>query len=103
MPFEIKLVDFVRTYHPGTDTPKSFKSLVILNNIPGNIDIQMNEPLRYGGFTFYQASFINDEITVLAAVKNYGRLFPYISSIIISLGILFHLGIMLAFFFILYR
>ena len=43
----------------------------------------MNEPLRHKGYTFFQASFIDDseiEKTVLATVKNYGRLFPYISS-----------------------
>jgi hypothetical protein len=31
------------------------------------------------------------EATVLAAVHNYGRLFPYIASIIMSIGLLLHL------------
>jgi hypothetical protein len=54
----------------------------------------MNEPLRHSGYTFFQASFIeglDKEATVLAVVKNYGRLFPYISSIIMSVGLLLHL------------
>jgi len=54
----------------------------------------MNEPLRHQGYTFFQASFIEEldgEATVLAVVKNYGRLFPYISSIIMSIGLLVHL------------
>jgi len=41
-----------------------------------------------------EASFVDDrekETTVLAAVKNYGRLFPYISSIVMSIGLLVHL------------
>ena len=58
----------------------------------------MNEPLRHKGYTFFQASFIDDteiETTVLATVKNYGRLFPYISSIIMSVGLLIHLLVMM--------
>ena len=60
------------------------------------------------GYIFYQASYqpadttwINEDykyqfkvlndITLLAVVKNYGRLFPYISSIIMSIGLLLHL------------
>ncbi|SVA41121.1 uncharacterized protein METZ01_LOCUS93975, partial [marine metagenome] len=60
--------------------------------------IQMNEPLRYKGYTFFQSSFIEGpegETTVLAVVKNYGRLFPYISSIIMCIGLLFHLSLKL--------
>ena len=56
----------------------------------------MNEPLRHKGYTFFQA-FIDDsevETTVLATVKNYGRLFPYISSIIMSIGLI-HLLVMM--------
>ncbi len=43
---------------------------------------------------FYQSSFLENkfsDISVLAVVKNYGRLFPYISSIIMCIGILIHL------------
>ena len=57
----------------------------------------MNEPLRHYDYTFYQASFIEEgdkETTVLATVKNYGRMFPYISSIIMCIGILVHLLVM---------
>ena len=54
----------------------------------------MNQPLRYKGYTFYQSSFFESsegEMTVLAAVKNYGRLFPYISSIVMCFGLMVHL------------
>ena len=86
--------------HPGTNIAKSFSSDVNLieNDIPRRTLIKMNEPLRYKGYTFFQASFIDDseiETTVLAAVKNYGRLFPYISSIIMSVGLLIHLLLMM--------
>jgi len=96
LPFSIELIDFKKVMHPGTSIAKSFSSEVNLieNQVPRRFLIQMNEPLRYSGYTFFQASFIEEldnEATVLAVVKNYGRLFPYISSIIMSLGLLIHL------------
>ena len=97
LPFSIELLDFKKILHPGTDIPKSFSSEINLieNGAVRKILIQMNEPLRHKGYTFFQSSFIESpdgETTVLAAVKNYGRLFPYISSIIMSIGLLFHLS-----------
>ena len=59
----------------------------------------MNEPLRHQGYTFYQASFIENglkQTTVLATVKNHGRLFPYISTIIMCIGILYHMLFMVS-------
>ena len=82
--------------HPGTGIAKSYSSDINLieNGISKRILIKMNNPLRHNGYTFYQSSFIESpdgETTVLAVVKNYGRLFPYISSIIMCVGLLFHL------------
>tara|TARA_Y100001970_G_C14135733_1_gene804150 strand:+ start:81 stop:1208 length:1128 start_codon:yes stop_codon:yes gene_type:complete len=96
LPFEIELIDFKKVLHPNTEIPKSFSSDINLieNGIPRHVLIKMNEPLRHKGYTFYQASFFEgefSEISVLAVVKNYGRLFPYISSIVMCLGILIHL------------
>jgi len=97
LPFSIELIDFKKILHPGTDIPKSYSSDIILieNRAIRKILIQMNEPLRHKGYTFFQSSFIegpDSETTVLAVVKNYGRLFPYISSIIMCAGLLFHLS-----------
>jgi len=96
LPFSIELLDFKKIMHPGTGIAKSYSSNVNLieNGISKRILIKMNEPLRHRGYTFYQASFIESsdgETTVLAVVQNYGRLFPYISSIIMCIGLLFHL------------
>lgn len=96
VPFAIKLMDFEKQYYPGTDMPRSFKSDIVL--IDGDSEwrsmIQMNEPLRYRGYTFYQSSFMDrdgKEATVFAVVKNTGRLFPYISSIVMCIGLLVHM------------
>jgi hypothetical protein len=97
LPFSIELLDFKKILHPGTDIPKSYSSDINLieNGAVRKILIEMNEPLRHKGYTFFQSSFIEgpeSETTVLAVVKNYGRLFPYISSIIMCIGLLFHLS-----------
>jgi cytochrome c biogenesis protein ResB len=99
LPFQLELIDFEKIMHPGTNIAKSFSSLVNLieENVPRKVLISMNEPLRHRGYTFYQASFIEDgpkQTTVLATVKNHGRLFPYISTIIMSIGILYHMLLM---------
>jgi cytochrome c biogenesis protein ResB len=96
LPFLLSLVDFKKVMHPGTNIAKSYSSDVNLieNNVPRKVLISMNEPLRHREYTFYQASFIEDGLTqtsVLATVKNYGRLFPYISTIIMCIGLLYHM------------
>lgn len=100
LPFRLELVDFEKKVHPGTGMASSYKSVVNLieGDMRRRVVIQMNEPLRHGGYTFYQSSFIEGgpkETTILAAVKNRGRLFPYISSLIMCLGLMVHLFLML--------
>lgn len=100
LPFKVKLIDFEKQVYPGTDTPRSYKSVVevLEGDSPWRSVISMNDPLRYKGYTFYQSSFIDGEeksATILAVVKNAGRLFPYVSSIIMCIGLLVHLVIQL--------
>ena len=100
LPFSIELIDFKKVMHSGTGIAKSYSSDINLieGDISKHILIKMNAPLRHRGYTFYQSSFIESpkgETTVLAAVKNYGRLFPYISSIIMCCGLLIHLFVKL--------
>lgn len=96
LPFSIKLINFEKKFHQGTMISRSFKSEVIL--IDGDMQsrriIEMNSPLRYKGYTFYQSSFSensNGEISEFSVVKNIGQALPYISSVIICIGILLHL------------
>lgn len=96
LPFSIKLVDFKKENYPGTETAKAYQSDVILRE--GDLEwrsiISMNNPLRYRGYTFYQSSFIQageQQTTVLAVVKNAGKIFPYIASILICIGLLLHM------------
>ncbi|RAP24091.1 hypothetical protein DID73_01610 [Candidatus Marinamargulisbacteria bacterium SCGC AG-343-K17] len=88
--FSIYLHDFIRNTYEKSDTARQFMSKVSLITPNGTVpfDIQMNEPLRYNGYTFFQSSFTDDEQTsVFQVVKNPSWLVPYISSIIIIIGL----------------
>lgn len=95
LPFEIELKDFRREMHPGTEMARGFSSDVIVHDggVAWPYHIRMNEPLRYKGYTFYQASFSmrpDGEFSILSVVRNKGRIFPYIASAIIFAGLLLH-------------
>lgn len=98
--FAIECIDFEKQVHSGTAMARSYQSVVnvIRDDAKRKVVISMNNPLRTDGYTFYQSSFSQmegKETTVLAVVRNVGRLFPYISSIVICIGILIHLLIQL--------
>lgn len=97
-PFEIELIDFAHDKYPGTEIPFNFSSKVITHNPdPAKNQqalIYMNHPLRYEGLTFYQASFSPDETaTVLQVVRNPGWLLPYVSVLLMGLGMCFQFGL----------
>lgn len=96
LPFYIYLTKFTKQTYPGTNNPKKYESSVIIKDgtLRWESNIAMNKPLRYKGYTFYQASFVegkDNQASIFAVVKNVGRLLPYISSIIIYIGILIHI------------
>jgi hypothetical protein len=92
-PYRLSLVDFTHDVYPGTTVPKNFSSLVTIMH-PGtgenrDVLIYMNHPLRYNGRTYFQASFAeNDTVSILQVVKNPVWLFPYLSTLVITLGLL---------------
>jgi hypothetical protein len=52
------------------------------------VEIFMNNPLRYDGMAFYQASFEpGDTVTVLQVVKNPSWLTPYLACLMVGLGL----------------
>lgn len=100
IPFSITLKDFRKIDYPGTLKAREFESDLIINDgyLSWPVTVSMNNPLRYKGYVFYQSSFEqrdNLEVTVLSVVQNIGRIFPYISTLIIFIGMLLHLVIRL--------
>ena len=98
--FAVRLDEFRHDLYPGTQVPKNFSSEVTLLE-PGGTQrpalIRMNEPLRYGGETWFQMNWIrpgpaggDDRGTVLQVVSNPGWTVPYIAVTVGGLGLLIH-------------
>jgi hypothetical protein len=98
-PFSLTLEKFSHDIYAGTDIPKNFSSKVRIDTGDGagrEVLIFMNNPLRYGGLTYYQASFDGEHTTVLQVVRNPSWLVPYISCGAIALGLVIQFLIHLA-------
>jgi hypothetical protein len=100
LPYSLTLKKFSHDVYPGTDIPKNFSSLVQLSNPERgeqrDVLIYMNQPLRYQGKAFYQASFgKNDTLSILQVVENPGWLLPYISCMLVSAGLILHFALVL--------
>ena len=93
MPFSLRLMEFHHDKYPGTDIPKNFSSRVRLQNLDNGenreVLIYMNNPLRYQGETFYQASYDPDDGgSILQVVHNPSWLTPYFSCVMVGIGLL---------------
>jgi hypothetical protein len=99
-PFSLTLLKATHTVYPGTDIPKDFRSRVLLNNSQTGekreVEISMNHPLRYGGFTFYQYQMDAGQVaeqagrtpsSVLSVVRNPSWLTPYVGCAMVGLGL----------------
>ena len=94
-PYSITLNSFSHDVYLGTSIPKNFSSQVTVVNQESHDDrlslIYMNHPLRYSGKTFYQASFgKQDTVSVFQVVENPTWLWPYISTLMMALGMFIH-------------
>ncbi|MFT3828987.1 MAG: cytochrome c biogenesis protein ResB [Opitutaceae bacterium] len=99
--FSLSLLEFRHDKYPGTEIPRNFSSRVRLRSADGAEDrqvrIYMNNPLRHGGYTFYQSGFKNnDRTTILQVVRNPGWLLPYIACVTSGVGLLYHFILTLA-------
>ena len=100
-PFSLTLEKFSHDVYPGTDIAKNFSSRVRINSPEGgagrDVLIYMNNPLRYAGLTYYQASFLpGDHTSILQVVRNPSWLVPYIACASIALGLVIQFVIHLA-------
>jgi hypothetical protein len=91
-PFSLTLKNFSHDLYLGTKIPKNFSSRVEIKR-PGTgedreVLIYMNNPLRYAGETYYQASFFPDDSgTVLQVVRNPSWLTPYVACVMVAGGL----------------
>lgn len=90
--FPIELLRFNMDRYQGTNRAASYESRVKVPDL-GETLISMNEPLKYNGFTIYQASFEEDPsggpptASIFSVNKDPGRVFKYLGSLITCLGV----------------
>lgn len=96
MPYQVRLNKFTATFAPNTMKAESFVSEVtrIDEGHEVNATIQMNEPMRNKGLTFYQASYGPQGeqdpakmYSVLEVVQNPSDQWPKISIAIVAIGL----------------
>ena len=97
LPVFVHLKDFKREYHPNSDIPSAYSSLIEVSTSTEShrdVIIEMNKPFRHNGYTFYQASFGQDaqggELSTFAVTLNYGRLLPYYATGVSVVGLIIH-------------
>lgn len=104
-PFSVELIKTTHEIYRGTGSPgrpdtgipKNFQSRVKLDNPvrreTREVDIRMNEPLRYEGLTFFQYQMGRDEIeqnrgtSTLQVVRNPSWLAPYAGCVLVGGGL----------------
>ncbi|MFZ4714375.1 MAG: cytochrome c biogenesis protein ResB [Bacteriovoracaceae bacterium] len=96
LPYEFTLKNFKMDTDPGTNNPASYESFV--NLFTGKESkvhhIFMNNPLKYDGFTFYQASYFQNDNgnfgSILSVNYDPGRPVKYLGSILLIFGAIWH-------------
>jgi len=100
MPFQVRLDESIGEYYPGTRKPSTFQSDItrIADGSEQAFRIKMNEPMRYGGYTLYQARWEDSgdrPMSGFAIVKNPSDQWPKYSLYISILGLTIHFGMKL--------
>jgi hypothetical protein len=105
VPFEVQLDEFIFERHPGISTARNYESRItrLEESQPEKpVEIKMNEPMRYAGYTFFQESFgpqgsePGDEMfSQFAVANNPADQWPLWSLVVTSAGLMLHFVIML--------
>ena len=98
--FQIHLNQFEVIRYEGSHKPKEYASQVSIGAVnealpadASSLQISMNKPLKHNGYTIYQASFSEDEMTgkptasVFSINRDPGRMVKYIGSLVLCFGI----------------
>lgn len=95
LPFRIFLTDFQLERYPGSMSPSSYASEIVLKDSESSVErpfrIFMNNILKYQGYRFFQSSFDQDEKgTVLSVNQDFrGTLVSYFGYFLMTLGMVF--------------
>jgi len=96
LPFAIRLDRFTIERYEGSMRPMSYASQVTVvdprlpENAHPKVEISMNEPLRFNGFSVYQASYEDamprPTVSIFSVNQDPGRAWKYTGSILLVLG-----------------
>jgi len=92
LPFSIQLTDFQLERYPGSNSPSSYASDVVVidpaNNLEMPYRIYMNHVLNYGGYRFFQSSYDQDEKGTILSVNHdtAGTIVTYIGYLLMTIG-----------------
>lgn len=96
LPFEIYLKDFKLEKYPGSMTPSSYASDVVLKDTKNGVTmpyaIYMNHILDYDNFRLFQTSYDPDEKgTILSVNHDPGTKMTYLGYLLLSIGLIWSL------------
>ncbi|HET6558659.1 MAG TPA: cytochrome c biogenesis protein CcsA, partial [Prolixibacteraceae bacterium] len=97
LPFSIYLKDFQLERYPGSNSPSSYASEIVLKDPASSLEkpfrIFMNNILNYSGYRFFQSSFDRDEKGTILSVNqdHWGTMVTYIGYFLMILGMVFTL------------
>ncbi len=92
LPFSIELKKFVLKRYPGSMSPSSYASRVVIIDKERNVNmpyhIYMNHVLNYRGYRFFQSSYDLDEHGSIFSVNHdyWGTFFTYAGYLLMALG-----------------
>lgn len=96
LPFKVRLDAFEIDTYPGTQRPAMFRSRVVVEPPAGSGSeqpgvIQMNQPLSYGGYNFFQSSYQiqgGREMTILSVSKDPGQNVVFVGYTLLVIGMI---------------
>jgi cytochrome c-type biogenesis protein CcsB len=92
LPFTLQLKDFQMEKYPGSLSPSSYASELVLidqeRNVKRNVRVFMNNTLNYRGYKFFQSSYDQDEGGTVLSVNadQLGTTVTYIGYFLLGLG-----------------
>lgn len=94
LPFEIRVDSFEIDHYPGTRRPAMFRSRVVVVEPDGGETpavIEMNKPLRHGGYSFFQSSYQiqgGREMTILSVSNDPGEAIVFLGYSLLVAGMI---------------
>ncbi|MCB1236038.1 MAG: cytochrome c biogenesis protein CcsA [Verrucomicrobiae bacterium] len=105
VPYTVRLDKFIFERHPGVSMARNYESRITRIDGKGRekaVEIRMNEPMRNGGFTFFQESFgpqgagPGDRMySQFAVANNPADQWPLYALVVTFVGLMVHFGISL--------